>query len=159
MSYGSAYATVKAALLDRLAERDALAEVPILPRRPLEASETTEAIWLGDASGAIGVTVFTAGRLQLDEDHELTVFVQVLGEDSDATQESMDARCDELLFEVLAAISNDATLGIETSPELPWVQAVPSGVRRIVGQVQNKTATFASLAELTINYRARIVAT
>ena len=115
---GSAHVLVGQALIARLQARDRLSGVAVSYDPPRQAydvrgqSGNHEAIWLGPASGTYSDVVLCGGGLRFDEDVELTVTVQVLRPTSSGTQEKASTRAAEIVYEVLAAVAEDATLGI-----------------------------------------------
>jgi len=111
----SSYAAIKTALVTRLTARVGLTSVNVLRHVPVNVDDlrtdagTIEAIWVAGAEGISEDVVFCAGDLRFDETCTLDIVIEVHGTDSDDTQQAVDERCNELLFEVLAdlAAQND----------------------------------------------------
>lgn len=162
MPAASAYDTFKAALITRLQARPALADVNVLYRVPINQDDiitpsgTREAIWVGGAEGTDDDVVFCAGDLRFDETYEQEVGIEVLGTSSGDTQATVDARLNELLFEVLADIAAQldwdfAALDLDVYDYL-WFS--PRRKRWTGGRLQ-QTGVFAGGLELFIEVRAR----
>lgn len=119
MPHGSAYSLIKSALVFALEGRIELADVAVsyeAPVRPMDVVGPTgvhEAIWLDDAEGTFDVTIFTAGNLVFDEVLTVNLVIQVLKRTSDGGQQAADERAQELLYEVLAEISQQKTWDFE----------------------------------------------
>lgn len=111
MPQASAYAPIKQALVTRLSARPALAGVSVLGHVPVNTDEirgpggAPETVYVAGAEGVSEDIVFCAGGLRFDETFTLDVVCEVHGTDSSATQEQVDGRCNELLYELLADIA------------------------------------------------------
>lgn len=108
MPQASAYAVLKTALVTRLKARAGLNNVNVLRHRPTNSDDlrtpsgAMEAIWVAGAEGISEDVVFCGGDLRFDETFVLDVVIEVHGTDSLSDQETVDERCNELLFQVLA---------------------------------------------------------
>lgn len=161
MSYGSAYSLVKAALVTRFTARAGLTGVNIGYSHPLDGNQVDgDAIWLDDGDGNAEVEVFTAGQTRFDENASVNVIVQSLQVDSTGTQEVADKRVDTLLYEVVAAIATDMTLGLPgANTELSVFYVSGLSIRRVTGVLDPNTATHGARAEVAVAFHSRITAT
>lgn len=114
MAHGTTYSAIKSLLVARLGVRSGLAGVSILyqpPLNPLDVNSfggSREAIWFGDAVGEFANVVFCGPELRFDESITVTLAIQVLGKDSESSQERTDQRVEELLLEVLSELASNA---------------------------------------------------
>lgn len=160
MPVGSSYSTLKAAIVDRLRLRPGLSAVTVSYRAPETTSEvqgesgSRELIHLDDASGDHTNVVFGGLPLWLDESYDLKLIIQVLRQSSDGTQETADARLDELWFEVLAELANDPSFGV-TAPGIEHVVVSYSSFTVMTGFLQNSGGHAAGV-ELDLAVEARI---
>lgn len=173
MSVGSSYAAVKTALQTLLDARSGLDNVSVLSQAPLKPSElagadgTSDAIWLGDTTGEYSDECFRALPLAFDETYDLTISIQSLKPTSAGSQVAADLRVDQMLYEVLAQIAGDPSIGNSPPGGTPvtgaitpntfnYLDALPSGFRRIVGFLPTG-AGHGSRCELTVTIHCRHV--
>lgn len=161
MSYGSAYSLVKAALVARFTARAGLAAVNIGYSYPLDGSMVDgDAIWLDDADGTAAVEVFGGATARFDENATVNVIVQSLQTDSAGTQQVADKRVDTMLYDVIAAVATDMTLGLPgANTELSVFYVSGLSIRRITGALDPATETYGARAEVGISFHSRITAT
>lgn len=157
MSVGSSYATVKNALATLLAARTGLAGVAVSSQAPVQESDVTsstgafDAIWIDDTEGEYSDECFRALPLAFDETYGLKVVIQSIKPTTAGTQYAADLRVDEMLYEVLAQIANDATLGVHS---FNYLYALPTAFRRITGFMPTG-AGHGSRCELTVEVKCR----
>lgn len=140
MAYASAYTAAKAAIQTRLQARSGLADVAVGYDKPSDADDvrtrgSNEAIWFGDAEGSFDDVVLCAGNLRFDETLTVTLVIQVLRPTSTGSQQSADARVDEILYEVAAEFSgqNSWDLADLDLDAYDYFQISPRGYRRFPG--------------------------
>lgn len=157
MSVGSSYATVKNALATLLAARTGLNGVAVSSQAPLQASDLTgsggakDSIWIDDTEGEYSDECFRALPLAFDETYGLKVVIQSLKDSDAGTQYQADLRVDQMLYEVLAQIANDATLGVHS---FNYLYVLPSAFRRVTGFLPTG-AGHGSRCELTVEVKCR----
>jgi hypothetical protein len=162
MSQASAYPVIKQALVARLQARAALANVNVLDHVPVNVDEirtptgAMETIFPVGADGTSLDVVFCAGALRFDEEFILDLVVEVHGTDSDSTQPVVDARVNELLYEVLADIADQqnwdkATLGLDV---FEYVYFTPSTYLWGETRIQ-QTEVYAANVTLGLGVNAR----
>jgi hypothetical protein len=120
VSAGSAYPLIKAALITRLTVRAGLQGVNILAHPPISRDELrsptgrNESIFFAGATGPFADVIMSAGDLRFDETPVMTVVAEVTGTTSEHTQLDVDARCNELVYEVLTEIAGQHTWPLST---------------------------------------------
>lgn len=161
MAVESSYSIIKSALVDRLGTRGSLTVVNLLKHIPVNTDEirtpvgTLEVIAMGDATGTFDDVVFCAGGLRFDETFDLTVMIQAQGVDSNATQAAMDARVNELLYEVLAEVADQGTWNRDHGLDaFDYVYFTPSTQDWHPGRLQ-ATSVYACAMDLGLRVRAR----
>lgn len=161
---GSTYSTVKAAILDRLANVADLADAtvtgapPTDPVNVLGESGSGKAIWIASGEGSYDNTVLCGpGRLDIDETYDLTIVFQSLPLDSDDGQAVTDTRVDEMLGAFLSDMATDATFGVAASDDLPLVYITISrgSFERFSGPFTNGVL-YPSRCELKLDVEARL---
>jgi len=137
MTFGSTYSAVKAALVTQLDARSGLAATSVLYQAPERGSEVRgesgawELIFFDDAEGTSGVRVFAGpSPLIFDEEYIQTCVIEVQIPDSSGTQQAVDDRAMELLYEVLHELSHQAewdytALGLGPA-DFEYVDLVPA---------------------------------
>lgn len=157
MTVGSSYATVKNAYYTLLKARSGLAGVAVSPQAPIQPTDITgstgalDAVWIDDADGGYSDDCFKAIPLQFDETYGLKVIAQSLQPQNTGTQYAADLRVDQLLYEVLAPIAADATLGVHS---FNYLYVLPSAFKRITGFLPTG-AGHGSRCELTVEVKCR----
>src|SRR5690606_17953869 len=110
-----------------------------------------EAIWIGTAVGPTGPVVFCDGRLRFDEETTVTVVAEVLGQDTRDTQQVVDDRVNELLYELLAELADQSTWDTTTLDldvfDYFWCE--PTETRWEAGRIDGQS-TFASRVEVDV---------
>lgn len=132
MAYGSLVPRVKDGIVTALGNRAGLSAVRVSRESPRSEEDivspstgATEAIWVGrdggqDVEGSAVVPFLTAGQLRFRETFTVWLTVQVLKVDD--SQEATSERAWTLAYEVVAAVADDATLGITTGSEVELFQ-------------------------------------
>ena len=161
MPLGSTYSTLKAAIVSTLSERPGLSTVNVgyaAPRQREDVADSTgsgDAIYLDEAEGEFGNSVFGAPGLWLDENYTLNLVIQSLQSDSDITQLDVDRRVDEMVWEVLDEMSNDAKFGVDvTGNDFVHMIVSRGGFRRVTGPLS--PSGYGARLEFAINVEARI---
>ncbi len=165
MTFGSTYSAVKAALVTQLKARSGLANTTVLYQPPERGSEirgdsgTWELIFFDAAQGSAGVRVFAGSSpLIFDEEYDQTCVIEVQIPDSSGTQQAVDDRAMELLYEVLHELAHQATwdydaLGLGAA-DFEYVDLVPASWSTSTGFVM-PTKGHGARIELGIRVRAR----
>lgn len=115
---GSSLTTGLEALLEAWEARDELTGVRILDRKIEEAADVEsdtgmEAVWFDDMSITYEVPTMRAGSVEYEETIDIPVVIQVVREGGDnSDQLSVLRRAEEIYNGCLAAIMEDATLGV-----------------------------------------------
>lgn len=164
---GSAYGTVKAAIVTRLRARSGLSDVAIQPAPPTDPvslmgeSGSGKAIWIADAEGSYDAVVMAAPDLRLDETFELVVVCQSLPKDTDDDQLVTDLRVDALVFEVLHQAAQELTVsapwGIPVDDDpFNYLQITPGTFERYAGPLTNQRP-YPSRTEQRLQVESRLV--
>jgi hypothetical protein len=118
MSVSSTIPTVKARILELMAERVGLAEVQRTYSHPGKLLERESICFLNPENIVHEIRAMKAGHKPRDESYDLVMLVYVhrVG----ASQEETEARAFDLLAEIEDLLADDATLGIV--PEIHWAR-------------------------------------
>jgi hypothetical protein len=158
----STYSVLKKVLAARLSARAGLAGVNVLLQVPTKTDEIRtptgafEVIAMAEADGTFDDVVFCDGGLRFDESLLLTILIEVHGVDSDDTQDKIDARTNELLYELLAEVSTQASW-VPSTVELDvfdYVFFTPATQQWAPGRLQS-TSVYATAMELGLQVSAR----
>lgn len=161
MPYGTSYGTMKRAIINRLSQRPALQGVNVAYSAPVLASDTKgpagayEGIFFGDTpldDGRDDNVIICSVPLQLDETYTLCLYVQVVLEASDGSQEAADERVDALIYEIAHELAHDPTFGVE---DFNYTWATRFRFRRVTGHLPRGPGHGAG-AELRIEVKARL---
>lgn len=159
----SSYSVLTAALVSRLKARAALANTNVLDYVPVNVDDiltpvgTYEVIGMAEGIGTFDDVVFTDGGLRFDEALQITVLLEVHGEDSSDTQAVVKRRVNELLYEFFAELagqvswSGSAQLGLDV---FDYLFFTPATQRWSSGRIA-QTERFAASCEIGIESRSR----
>lgn len=163
MPQASTARVIKAAFVARLKARPALANVNVLPYIPVHQDDmrtrvgTLEVIAMAESAATYDEVVFCGSDLRFDETRQQTILIEVHGTDStDGTQDAVDQRVDELLYEVQRDMANQrawdfAAVGLDV---FDYCYFGPAADRRMPGRLQ-QTSVFAAACELIVEIRSR----
>lgn len=105
---GSNVPAVKTELVTRLTARAALSGVQVSYGQPVRVLDVT-ALWFGDADSTFEAIAFkkSAGRIEVEEDAEITCYMQAIGYD---TQVAADTETAMMLGELFDEVMSNPTL-------------------------------------------------
>lgn len=155
-------AAVRSALVDLLAERPGLADVAVDYEPPaghdnLQAagSDTPAAIWMaGAAEGSWDIETLGPTPIRFVETAAQVVVLQVLPEDDNDRQASIEARLAAMVGEVVDLIAGDLTLGIDVATA-GRVEVLPGSYDWEAGRMNLGTeGGFAARCFMTLTIRA-----
>jgi hypothetical protein len=160
----STYSVITAALVTQVSQRQRVlsAATKVLDFIPVKPDEirtdlgTYEVIGMGEAEGTFDNVVFTDGGLRFDEVLDITVLLEVHGTDSMDTATVAKRRVNQLLYELLAELSAQASwdkaqLGLDV---FDYVWVTPAAQAWNPGRLQ-QTGVYACACELQLEARAR----
>jgi len=156
---GSTLSLVKAALISELQDRlpNVIYPSPSQSKDMIGEDGTGDAIWWEDgADGTADVVVMTGGPHWFDEDYTLTLVCQSLGQDTDATQATVDTRAASLLGEAIGILATDPTIGIADTAQYELRTVLPDTWRYESGSVDGSEIRNARF-ELTVAVSARLM--
>jgi len=156
--HGTSLVRVKRGFIDLMAAR-----VPnVSYQSPATASEITgddgsgaSVWWLDEADHSFDVRVMVGEPLWLDETATLTLVVQVIGSDSDATQERIDEHAARLLGHAIAVLAADPTCGVAATDDLTVHHALPARVDYSAGYLDDPSKRAAKF-ELAVDVDSRL---
>lgn len=163
MAFATAYAPVKAALVQLLVARSGLAGVTVEYHAPEKLpdikslSGSWENIHFDDARGDFASVVFCNGGLDFDEDYVQIARLQVLRPKSLGTQQVCDERVEQLLYEFLAELSRQANWDLEDLglDFLDYLMVTPVSQTWTTGRLGGTTGGHAAGLELGLRVEAR----
>lgn len=126
---------------------------PQTPEDILGVSGNGVACWFADeADITYEVSVMKGTPVWVDESVEAVFRIQSIGQNTDATQATVDARANTILGHVIAILEKDPTVGL-TQDDIETFTALPRSARYFGGTLNDQRA---ARFELTIDIEARL---
>lgn len=158
----SSFSVLTAALATRLNQRPALTSVNVLDFMPINKDEIRtetgayEVIAMSEGIGTFDDVVFCDGNLRFDETVTITVHLEVQGTDSMDSAPVVKRRVNELLYELFADISvqaswDKAALGLDV---FDYVWFTPATQEWNPGRLQ-QASVYACWCDIGLEARAR----
>ena len=157
---GTALLRFKQAFVDKLAARapNVSYASPAKPEDMLGDDGSGVACWFADdATGTYDVAVITApADIWVDEQWTITLRIQALGRDTDATQERVDMLATELLGETIYLFCTDPSFGITDDTDVQTFCALPGAITWTGGILPSGLRAAGFELDVTLDARLRL---